>query len=241
MSDSLNDSPPAHPLVGTSPGAPAQSSPPKRNEQDASASHDSNDNNASLTSDSNSIDGLEAPPIGAKASDEEAARKFCRDVLLPASLGGEATTALSQARDALASSFSTSFSTDLDATNKPLRAVIAQTNKLWNKGKEPIFYVFLEGSDSGNEIQRNKVRTTIKEWENYGSFRFKEVTDPTWSATLGSQVIRITFYDKPTGPNAGSWSTIGTDCKTVPMNKPTMNYGEPSSSVHAARASKHGR
>lgn len=159
---------------------------------------------------------LEAPDPGRLAPPEEAYRKFCRDVLLPAPLkGSEILTAVHQARDATFS-----------AAHAPLRAVIAQTSKLWNKGKDPIHFVFLPGNWIGNETQHEKVRTCIKEWEKYASFHFEEVQpNSDWKTRLGTEVIRVTFYDLPSGGDAGSWSTIGTDTHTVPLDRPTMNFG----------------
>jgi len=153
-----------------------------------------------------------------KVPAEEAERKFCRDVLLPTDDHSSMTpNAVHEAQKNLFTAF-----------NKPFRAVIAETHKLWDNGKDPIKFVFLPGTYKGNDIQHEKVRSTIKEWENYGGFHFQEVTDPGWVAgpLTGNPIIRITFNDLPEGEDAGSWSTIGKDAEKVPINRPTMNFGE---------------
>lgn len=155
------------------------------------------------------------PEVGRRAPEDEALRKFCRDVLLPTAESAEPRTALHEARDA-------SFA----ITSKPLKAVLAQTSKLWNQGKDPIPFVFLPGDWVGNKIQHDKVRQTIKEWEQYGSFTFKEALEGDWADKYDNRIIRITFDDRQDSEDAGSWSTIGTDCTLASVKRPSMNFGK---------------
>ncbi|KAF9001188.1 hypothetical protein BDQ17DRAFT_1244816, partial [Cyathus striatus] len=63
----------------------------------------------------------------------------------------------------------------------------------------------------GTITQQEKVKAIIKEWEKYGSIRFRHVQGR-------NAEIRITF-----DPNLGSWSCVGTECSLVPPGLPTMN------------------
>lgn len=155
------------------------------------------------------------PKLGRRAPDDETFRKHCREVLLRPAEQSEAPTTVHEVLDAR---FSTS--------NDRAQAMFAEATRLWNKGKVPIYYMFLPGPWIGTEYQHAKVRTCIKEWELYGSFRFEEVTEPSKLQSSASDVIRITFDSRQDSEDAGSWSALGTDCKLVPLNRPTMNLGK---------------
>jgi serralysin len=89
------------------------------------------------------------------------------------------------------------------------RAALMRANK-WNPG-DVVRIAFLDGDA---RVQQ-KVKDVAKNWTgpNMANLRLSFVNDPN------SAEIRISFR------YAGSWSTIGTTCRNVPKNQPTMNYG----------------
>ncbi len=89
------------------------------------------------------------------------------------------------------------------------RAALVKANK-WNVG-EVINVAFMDGDPA---IQQ-KVKDVAKNWTgpNMANLRLVWVKDPTKAD------IRISFR------YSGSWSTIGTTCRSVPKQQPTMNYG----------------
>jgi serralysin len=89
------------------------------------------------------------------------------------------------------------------------RAALVKANK-WNAG-EVIRIAFLDGDPA---IQQ-KVIDVAKTWTspNLANLRLSFVNDPKQAD------VRISFK------HPGSWSTIGTTCRNVPKNQPTMNYG----------------
>lgn len=80
--------------------------------------------------------------------------------------------------------------------------------KLWANGRT-LKVKFLDGDPS---VQA-KVQAIAKEWEALANLKLEFVTD-------GAAEIRISFAEE-----GFSWSTVGTDAKTVAGNDPTMNYG----------------
>lgn len=90
--------------------------------------------------------------------------------------------------------------------NGPLELISLNT-KSWKKG-HTLRIKFLDGH---SEIHQ-KVQKHAMEWTKYANIKFNFVQS-------GSTEIRITFKE------SGSWSYIGTDCLTIPQDKPTMNYG----------------
>jgi len=89
------------------------------------------------------------------------------------------------------------------------RAALVKANR-WQPG-DKISITFLDGDP---DVQA-KVRDVAKRWTQPGlarlTFDFRD-NDP-------NALVRISFkYD-------GSWSTIGTSCKTVAKDQPTMNFG----------------
>lgn len=80
--------------------------------------------------------------------------------------------------------------------------------KKWANGRT-LHVRFLEGDPT---IQR-KIETYAHEWEKYANIKFIFDND-------SNAEIRISF-----DPNGGSYSFIGTDCLSIPRDKPTMNYG----------------
>jgi len=84
---------------------------------------------------------------------------------------------------------------------------ILSKNK-WAKG-QTITISFINGT----EIQKQKTIKFASIWLQYANLKF------SWTDSSDS-MIRIGFQlDK------GSWSYIGTDCLTIPTNRPTMNFG----------------
>ncbi|MES2794603.1 MAG: M12 family metallopeptidase [Bacteroidota bacterium] len=83
-----------------------------------------------------------------------------------------------------------------------------EKRKLWINGST-LRVKFMEGNTS----QHNQVKKFANEWSNFGNikFLFNDANDAE---------IRITF-----DPNKGSWSYIGTDCRNIPLNEATMNFG----------------
>jgi hypothetical protein len=80
----------------------------------------------------------------------------------------------------------------------------------WEPGQS-ITVMFLEGDQS----LRDRVASVAKEWTRPGRANLTlDFVDE------GPADIRIAFKQ-----GAGSWSYLGTDCHTIPDDKPTMNYG----------------
>lgn len=71
---------------------------------------------------------------------------------------------------------------------------------------------------NGTEAQKAKVKEMASDWLNYANIKFE------WLALTapGNSDVRISF--KHNG-DTSSWSYIGTDCFSIPQNKPTMNFG----------------
>jgi serralysin len=86
-----------------------------------------------------------------------------------------------------------------------------QTNAKW-ESSDVITVRFLEGDAK----LRQRIRAVAEAWTAPGlaNLRLRFVED-------GEKAdVRITFRQ-----GAGSWSTIGTTCRQVPQNEPTMNFG----------------
>jgi len=89
------------------------------------------------------------------------------------------------------------------------KAAVITKNK-WPKAST-INVAFLDGDAS---VQQ-RINDVVKVWTapDTANLRFVFVNDPKQAD------VRISFR------YSGSWSTIGTSCKTVPKNQPSMNYG----------------
>nr|WP_315183307.1 M12 family metallopeptidase [uncultured Albidiferax sp.] len=88
--------------------------------------------------------------------------------------------------------------------------VIMRTVSKW-PNRTVLTYGFMDGP----EPQKEAVRAAFAEWKALGlGISFAEVS-PVQNAQ-----IRIAFR-----PGGGSWSYIGTDCKTIHPSKPTMSFG----------------
>lgn len=85
---------------------------------------------------------------------------------------------------------------------------ISPIGKTWMNGS--VLHVRFIGGDAA---QRAKAREQAGWWEAVANLRF--VFDDAPGAD-----IRIAFDD-----GDGAWSYIGTDCKSIPANEPTMNLG----------------
>jgi len=89
----------------------------------------------------------------------------------------------------------------------PQRAVL-EFRKLWVNGST-LHVRFLEGKAAQKEL----VKTQARWWTKHAnlSFAFDDRPDAE---------IRITF-----DPSDGAWSWVGTDCRKIPQDEPTMNLG----------------
>jgi serralysin len=96
---------------------------------------------------------------------------------------------------------------------------IVQLEFKWTTG-ETVRVAFLDGDRS----LQQRVADAAQEWTRHANLvlEFVDVTE--------NSDIRISFQDR-----RSAWSRIGIDCRTVPRNLPTMNFGllEPESSDQA--------
>lgn len=91
------------------------------------------------------------------------------------------------------------------------RMAILTDNK-WQKG-QTLTVALLDGS----VLQKKKTKKYARYWtlKNHANANIK------LNFVSGKDaMIRISFI-----ADSGSWSTVGTDCKVVPANEPTMNFG----------------
>jgi hypothetical protein len=100
-----------------------------------------------------------------------------------------------------------------DPTDDPAagtsRAALVRKNK-WPKGST-INVGFLDGDPAVQQRLKNVVPAwTVADTAN---LKIVFVNDPSKAD------VRISFK------YSGSWSTIGTSCRSVPKNQPSMNYG----------------
>jgi hypothetical protein len=68
---------------------------------------------------------------------------------------------------------------------------------------------FLEGTSEQQALAMHQARW----WSEHANLRFV-------TSDAGDAEIRITF-----DPNDGAWSYLGTDCRSIPRDQPTMNLG----------------
>lgn len=90
------------------------------------------------------------------------------------------------------------------------RAAFART-KLWPVGST-LRIRFLGGTD----VQRQRVREVAVLWTRYANLDFQFLED----ADAGPSDMRVAFQE-----GQGSWSYVGTDCRSIPQSAPTMNLG----------------
>ena len=81
------------------------------------------------------------------------------------------------------------------------------TRKLWQPGRD-----LRVGFMDGNPQVQAKVEQVAKTWEQFANIEFHFGTDP-------ESEIRVSFTP------GGSWSYMGTDAKTRPINEPTLSLG----------------
>jgi hypothetical protein len=81
------------------------------------------------------------------------------------------------------------------------------TNSMW-KGGDGIRVAFM----GGDATVQARVEHYAKMWLQFANLKLYFGSDPNAD-------IRIAFNP------GGSWSYIGTDCRAIPKDKPTMNYG----------------
>jgi hypothetical protein len=91
-----------------------------------------------------------------------------------------------------------------------LRAILTSADRLWDNGKT-LTYCFVR--PAGTRIQQEKVKTVVKQWEQFANIKFKFVTGR-------NATIRIAFEE-----DEGSWSYVAKDMETTPRNESTMNLG----------------
>ena len=89
----------------------------------------------------------------------------------------------------------------------PARAVF-QFRKMWINGSN-LRVRFIDGSASQRALAREQARW----WTEHANLTFEFGTAP-------DAEIRVAF-----DPSDGAWSYVGTDCKSIPQNQPTMNLG----------------
>lgn len=78
---------------------------------------------------------------------------------------------------------------------------------LWQPG-DIIRIAFMDG----DEALRGRVRDAAELWADYADLKL-------YWGELPDADVRISFTE------TGSWSYIGTDCRGIPKDSPTMNYG----------------
>jgi hypothetical protein len=93
------------------------------------------------------------------------------------------------------------------ALGGPAKAVIF-FRKLWPNGST-LRVRFLDGTPDQQRLAMQQARW----WTEHANLRFV-------MSDAGDAEIRITF-----DPSDGAWSYIGTDCRSIPSNQPTMNLG----------------
>jgi serralysin len=69
------------------------------------------------------------------------------------------------------------------------------------------------GFMDGDLDLRERVQTQAQEWTRHADLKL-------YFGALGNADIRISFSQDP-----GSWSYIGTQCRSIPANEATMNFG----------------
>jgi hypothetical protein len=85
---------------------------------------------------------------------------------------------------------------------------ISPIGKAWPSGS-PLRVRFMGGTTA----QKNTVREQAGWWSDHANLRFEFGNAP-------DAEIRITF-----DPRDGAWSYLGTDCRRIPRDEPTMNLG----------------
>lgn len=92
----------------------------------------------------------------------------------------------------------------------PMGEAVVETRKKWEDNKV-LKVCFLNGDD----FLRREVRKRFERYHDLVNLKFEFTDDP-------DAEIRVAFkFDGDTA----SWSYIGTDCLSIPNNKPTMNFG----------------
>jgi hypothetical protein len=91
-----------------------------------------------------------------------------------------------------------------------VKRLVWNKNRLWPRDKKELKVFFLDKKD----VQRNKkVMKFAKGWEKIIYLKINETNDREESD------IRITYKDD------GSWSYLGNECRDIPKNEETMNFG----------------
>jgi Astacin (Peptidase family M12A). len=87
---------------------------------------------------------------------------------------------------------------------------------LWKSSKWPNGSVIKVKFLNGSSYLQNKVKKYATEWTIHGNIKFQFV------ASNQNADIKVAF--KWNG-DAGSWSYVGTDCKYISQNQPSINFG----------------
>lgn len=100
------------------------------------------------------------------------------------------------------------------------------TDKMWSPGQ--ILRVSIVGAEAPADTVSNELRAKIQryatEWSRWGNVRFEFVSDPVVAHIRIRVQTPITFTTAAFG-DRGSWSYIGRDALTIPLDQPTMNLG----------------
>lgn len=95
----------------------------------------------------------------------------------------------------------------MQAPDGRMRAILVK-RKMWPNGQR-LRVRFLGGTAS----QQSIARTQAEWWTEKANLRFEFGADP-------QAEIRVAF-----DPGDGAWSYVGTDCRSIPLDQPTMNLG----------------
>ena len=99
---------------------------------------------------------------------------------------------------------------DNENGDDPLKGAILKEKK-WTNGSV-IKVKFLNGTSYLQE----KIKTFANEWSRYANIKFEYV------ASSQNADVKVAFK---WNNDSGSWSYVGTDCKKIAQNKPSMNFG----------------
>lgn len=96
-----------------------------------------------------------------------------------------------------------------EAAPSDVRRAVGGKGKAWPTGY--VFKIGFIGPTTSELISQTK--QYAQNWTKYANVEF------TYPAS-GPYDIRISFY-----PSSGAWSYVGTDCKSIPQSRATMNLG----------------
>ena len=97
-----------------------------------------------------------------------------------------------------------------DNTENTTKAVL-QTNKKWTTGST-IRIKFLNGTN----FLQSKVKEFANQWTKYANLKF------VWVDSTADSDVKVAFN---WNGDTGSWSYVGTDCRYISQDQPSMNFG----------------